>query len=490
MPENQLIVPPAEPILDADFVKKYKDKPVPWGFGDFSEIVYLRTYSREKEDGRKEAWYETVERCVNGAQAIGAGYTKAEAERLYDYVFNLKGSFAGRGLWQLGTPIVQKMSGASLTNCWVTSVEKIEDFEFLMDMLLLGGGVGYSVERASVHEFPKVKSGVKITHERTTDADVIVPDSRAGWTRLLHSVLKAYFYTGRGFSYSTFLIRGYGAPLKTFGGTASGPEVLIAGINEICQVLENRIGKKIRSVDALDVANIIGKVVCAGGSRRSSQLSVGDPDDYLFIRAKRWDLGGIPDWRSNSNNSILADSYDEIIDEIWKGYSGNGESYGFLNRKLARKTGRLGESINDSKVVATNPCCLAGDSKVFSSIGLVPMNEIEKVRPLLDSRLSPDSAYSSPVLCMYKGQGQTYTLATSDGHSIRATADHQFYTRSGWKKLHELNISDEVATSNESRECLWSIISSITKGAFEGVYDLLETDTHSFIANGLSLIHI
>ena len=182
------------------------------------EIVYKRTYSRDIEElGRKEYWHETIARCINGAQDIGAGYTEDEAKRLFDYIFNLKGIFAGRALWQLGTPLVKKMSGVSLVNCWMTTISKVEDFKFLMDHLMLGGGVGYTVERANIHDFPKVKEVDSIKHERSNDADFIVPDSRFGWSELLGKVLDSYFTTGESFTYSTILIRGFGAPLKTFG---------------------------------------------------------------------------------------------------------------------------------------------------------------------------------------------------------------------------------------------------------------------------------
>lgn len=256
-------------ILDPNFVASYSNKPVPWGFNGLGYIVMKRTYARQVDgEDRKEEWYEVVERCVNGAQEIGAEYTEDEAKRLFDYVFNLKGSFSGRALWQLGTPLVKKFSGASLINCWMKNIETIDDFNFIFDMLALGGGVGYSVERSKIHELPKVHPNVKITHLRTNDADIIVPDSREGWSRLLHSVLKSYFYTGKSFTYSTILIRDFGAPLKTFGGTASGAGALISGITDICKVLEARSGKKIRSIDALDIANLIGRIVCAGSSRR------------------------------------------------------------------------------------------------------------------------------------------------------------------------------------------------------------------------------
>jgi len=344
-------------ILSDEFVNSYASKTPLWGFNGLGEIVYRRTYSRDIEElGRKEFWHETIARCINGAQAIGANYTKEEAERLFDYIFNLKGIFAGRSLWQLGTPLVEKMSGVSLVNCWFTNVSSVDDFKFLMDHLMVGGGVGFSVERSVVYGMPKVKKVDFVRHEKTNDADFIVPDSRQGWSSLLGKVLTSYFETGESFTYSTVLIRGFGAPLKTFGGTASGPEVLIEGIADICNILDKRVGKNMRSIDALDIANIVGKIVVAGSARRSAQIAIGDPDDILFLRAKNWGKGDIPGWRANSNNSIFADSEDELIDEFWKGYDGSGEPYGLINRKLMKKTGRLGEKVNDSKVVGTNPC--------------------------------------------------------------------------------------------------------------------------------------
>jgi ribonucleotide reductase alpha subunit len=389
-------------ILSKEFVNSYADKKAPWGFNGLGEIVYRRTYSRDIESlGRKEYWHETIERCINGAQAIGANYTKEEAERLFDYIFNLKGIFAGRCLWQLGTPLVEKMSGVSLVNCWMTTISKVEDFQFLMDHLMVGGGVGFTVERANVHDFPKVQNVGYVRHEKTNDADFIVGDSRNGWSALLGKVLKSYFETGESFTYSTILVRGYGATLKTFGGTASGPEVLIEGIQNICDILNARVGKKIRSIDALDIANIIGKIVVAGSARRSAQIAIGDPDDFLFLKAKNWGKGDIPAWRANSNNSIYADAYDEIIDEFWKGYDGSGEPYGLINRNLIRKNGRLGEKVNDNKVIGTNPC---------GEIGLEdgePCNLAEIFLPNISSK---EELFDVSAL-LYKTQKAITTLA-------------------------------------------------------------------------------
>lgn len=345
------------PILDQSFVESYKTETPPWGFGGLGEIVYLRTYSRPVDGtDRMETWEETIQRVIEGAVEIGVPYTKEQAEKLFDHMYYLRCSVSGRALWQLGTPLVQQFNGTSLNNCYYTNIEKVEDFEMLFDYLMLGGGVGFSVERSKIHDLPKVKARVKIMHERTNDADIIVPDSRQGWRRLLHSVLKSYFETGKSFTYSTILVRESGARLKTFGGTASGPGALIDGITDICAVMDNRAGKKLRSIDVLDICNIVGRVVVSGSSRRSAQIAIGDPDDVLFLRAKNWGSGDVPAWRANSNNSIYADYYDHILPELWKGYTGNGEPYGLLNRRLARKFGRIGEVRPDNSIEGFNPC--------------------------------------------------------------------------------------------------------------------------------------
>ena len=254
--------------LSKEFVRKYKNKQPNWGFNGLGYIVYKRTYARLKEDGNTEEWYETVERCINGAQKIGAQYTKDEMERLFDYIFNLKCNFAGRMLWQLGTSTVDRFGANSLLNCWYTSINEIKSFLFLFENLMLGGGVGYSIRREDVMELPKIKKDVNIIHQSTKDADFIVPDSREGWVKLLENVLNAFYVNGKSFTYSTILIRGAGEKINGFGGKASGPTILVDGIEKISLIFKSREGKKLRSVDVLDICNIIGSIVVAGNVRR------------------------------------------------------------------------------------------------------------------------------------------------------------------------------------------------------------------------------
>jgi hypothetical protein len=42
--------------LTETFLSKYANRTPPFGFNGLGEVVYLRTYSRVKEGGQKEAW--------------------------------------------------------------------------------------------------------------------------------------------------------------------------------------------------------------------------------------------------------------------------------------------------------------------------------------------------------------------------------------------------------------------------------------------------
>ena len=349
-----------EPPVAVDLTKHLSSLPAPdWGFNGLGEIVYLRTYSRFIEgEGRSETWPETVERVVKGAVAINSRLTDAEQLKLAEHIHQLRGSVSGRALWQLGTNMVERFGQDSLLNCYFTNIATADDIVWLMGRLMVGGGVGFSVESEVIHDFPKVK-GAKVTHMATNDADFIVPDSRAGWGELMKRLFTAAF-EGKDFTYSTVLIRPMGAPLKTFGGTASGSTALVAGIDDIMGVLNARAGNKLRPVDVLDICNILGRVVVAGSARRSAQIALGDVDDLRFLKAKRWSDGNIPAWRANSNNTLVANEYEDIPSQFWANFDGNSEPYGLFNRKLARTVGRLGEKKSDPSVVGANPCAEIG----------------------------------------------------------------------------------------------------------------------------------
>ena len=332
----------------------------PWG--PLGYVTYKRTYARRLNENnansKTEEFENTVDRIVKASdKQLKVGFSSEEEKRLKEILLGLKGSVAGRFMWQLGTKTIDRLGLMSLQNCAFTVFnEPIRPFTWAMDALMLGSGVGYNIQREYVYELPKLKRKVRIVRKDTNDADFIVPDSREGWVKLLRKTLESHFITGEGFTYSTICVRGKGTPIKGFGGVASGPEELCWGIREISKLLNSRAGKKARPIDCLDIMNIIGYIVVAGNVRRSAQIAIGDYDDIQYLEAKRWDLG-IPNWRAMSNNSVVCNDITLLPEQFWEGYNGNGEPYGLINLKLSREIGRTGDTnYPDPDVAGYNPC--------------------------------------------------------------------------------------------------------------------------------------
>jgi len=338
-----------------------KEQEIPWG--EIGYITYKRTYARrlneEDSNSDTEEFKDTVLRELKACKdQLNINFTEEEKQNYITTRMSLKWSVAGRFMWQLGTKTVDKLGLPSLQNCaFVTIDSPIRPFTWAFEMLMLGAGVGYNIQKEHVYQIPKVHSNkIKIQRLDEKDADYIVPDSREGWVKLLGKVLKSHFYSGEGFSFSTQLIRTKGAPIKGFGGLASGPEELCWGIEEISKLLNNRSGQKLRPIDCLDIMNIIGYVVVSGNVRRSAQIAIGDYDDLEFLKAKRWDLGNIPNWRAMSNNSVACNEISKLPSEFWDTYN-EGEPYGLINLELSRKVGRTGDTrYPDPNVMGFNPC--------------------------------------------------------------------------------------------------------------------------------------
>ena len=129
--------------LADDFVAGYKDKKPPFGYADVAgnsvgEITFLRTYSRKKDDGTKETWAEVCERVINGMYSLQKDHAKqnrlpwsdakaaASAKEAYDRLFELKWTPPGRGLWVMGTPLVnEQRNSAALQNCAFVSTNEM-----------------------------------------------------------------------------------------------------------------------------------------------------------------------------------------------------------------------------------------------------------------------------------------------------------------------------------------------------------------------------
>jgi len=371
-----------------------ENRPVETPWSTVGYLTYKRTYARVKDEetGETEEFPDTIQRVIDAAQnQLGCGFTDMEVARLRDYFLGLKGSVAGRFLWQLGTATVNKLGLPSLQNCAATVVDHpVRPFTWAFDFLMLGSGVGYNIQREYVYKLPPVLESFKApVRKDEKDADFVVPDTREGWVMLLHHVLESAFFESDykpGFSFSTQLIRGKGARIKGFGGTASGPEDLVWGIMEISRVISARAGTQLRPIDCLDIMNILGKVVVAGNVRRSAQIAIGDSDDMQYLAAKNWATGDIPAWRAMSNNSVVCNNINHLPKEFWDTYNGDSEPYGLINLKLIQSCGRLGETqYKDKKVVSCNPCAEQSLEKYETCcLAEIILSNVESKEELLD----------------------------------------------------------------------------------------------------------
>lgn len=263
--------------LSDQFVDEYKDKKPDWG--PVGEFTYLRTYARniEEEGDRKENWFETVRRVVEGCFDIQKQHchglrlpwddrkAQRSAKIMYEKIFTFKFLPSGRSLWLLGTDFVNTRGSACLNNCGACTTSDIDvkghrPFTWTMDALMLGVGVGFDTKGAGKIIIKEPKKNKEETF--------VIPDSREGWVESLSLIIDAYFFGKQLYSFDYSLIRPYGMPIRGFGGKSSGPDPLKELHESIQRLLKQRIGKQIKSTDIVDIMNMIGVCVVAGNVRR------------------------------------------------------------------------------------------------------------------------------------------------------------------------------------------------------------------------------
>ena len=366
--------------LTEDFLAGYRSKKVPWGYQDAAgnsvgEITFLRTYSRLKEDGTKETWTDVCERVINGMYSLQKDHAKlnrlpwsdskaaASAKEAFDRLWNLKWTPPGRGLWVMGTPIVnEQRNSAALQNCAFVSTDSMnklnpaKPFMFLMEASMLGVGVGFD-DKGADKDF--------LIYEPQEGENHVIPDTREGWVDSVGALINAYLKPDSkapSFDYSE--IRPEGAPIKTFGGTAAGAEPLKKLHDQIRRIFNGRAGDKLSRVDIADIGNLIGVCVVSGNVRRSAELLMGRLDDQTFLDLKNPEKfpernsydPEAPGWAWMSNNSVEV-SVGQDLSSIVEGISRNGEP-GVIWMDVSRKFGRLADPENnkDWRIMGYNPC--------------------------------------------------------------------------------------------------------------------------------------
>lgn len=335
-----------------------------FGYDGFGEIVFYRTYSRIKSDRGQESWHDVVIRIVNGTMSIRKDwylrngiewderYWQDYAGRMAISLFRMYWLPAGRGMWAMGTEFVYTRGAMALNNCGATKLGSndrlSDDFHWMMDALMLGVGVGFEPIRDDLKIYKPAGSFLHF-----------VQDSREGWCDSLKMLIDSYTKPGRRkptFDYS--LVRPKGAPIKGFGGLASGPEPLAFLFKQIEALFETPGIDVVRLKS--DIANMIGCCVVAGNVRRSAELAMGSVKDPIFMDLKDWDkYPEREDYGGMSNNTVRLLTDDEFMSlgEVAKRVVTRGEP-GVANQRNFRK-GRVGKRkipVREDAADLLNPC--------------------------------------------------------------------------------------------------------------------------------------
>lgn len=369
-------------------------------FGPTGLAIYQRTYSRVKPNGERETWPETVARVCEGNLSLVYGPrpewsadVEAEYAELYAMMHDFKILPAGRHLWASGVKGRQYLFNCHVAG-WGEALSKHFEFTFLR--LMEGGGVGanYSSKYLAPFGAPRRELTVHVVcdpshpdYEDMRQAGVLsdvydsdwdgafeVEDSREGWAAALVDLIDTYMTDDEVLHdnrvYDVSRVRGKGSRLKTFGGTASGPQPFAVMLHEVSRVMNGchfgaGIGVAIclRPTEAMEIDHAIAECVVSGGNRRSARMAIchwDDPYIFDFLRCKR---DGSKHWTTNISveiddrfiggltthrGSAFGDYCEKIHRKVVEGMLTNGEP-GYWNSSLSN----VGE-VNE--VIATNPC--------------------------------------------------------------------------------------------------------------------------------------
>ena len=351
---------------------------------EYQEFIHLSRYSRWlPEKGRRETWSETVGRYFDFftehlQEQNNFKLDDVSRKRLEEAVLSQKVMPSMRCLMTAGEAL--KRENVSGYNCSYVAVDSPRAFDEILYILMNGTGVGFSVERQDVIKLPNVADEL---HE--TDTTIVVPDSKLGWAKSLKELIHL-LYSGQIPSWDLSKVRPAGAPLKTFGGRASGPEPLDQLFRFAINIFKNASGRKLTSLECHDLVCKIAEIVVVGGVRRSALISLSNLSDDRMRVAKSgqwWEDNG---QRALANNSACYTEKPEIgifMDE-WKSlYDSKSGERGIFNRQSAKEqAGRNGRRDNDWDF-GTNPCSeIILRSKQFCNLSEVVIRATDDMKTL------------------------------------------------------------------------------------------------------------
>jgi ribonucleoside-triphosphate reductase len=323
----------------------------------YSQFIHLSRYARWlPELNRRETWTETVKRYFDffdGHLKTECGYKvpKELRHRLEQAVLEREIMPSMRCLMTAG-PALERENMAGF-NCSYVAIDRPTAFDEVLYILMNGTGVGYSVESKYVTKLPVVAE----TFQKS-DTVIVVPDSKLGWAKATRELI-ALLYAGQIASWDVSKLRPAGAPLKTFGGRASGPEPLVNCFRFAVDLFKRNAGRRLSTLDCHDLVCKIADTIVVGGVRRSALICLSDFNDDLMRAAKSGRWWDEHPHRALANISYVAEDQPPMglfMKEWLSLYESRSGERGIFSRlackKQAERTGRR----EFDKDFGTNPC--------------------------------------------------------------------------------------------------------------------------------------
>ena len=269
---------------------------------EYQQFIHLSRYARwDYDKGRRETWDETIERYFDFfTRHLEKNHKfkldNGERVGLEKAVKELQVMPSMRCLMTAG-PALEK-ENVSGYNCSYIKVDHIRSFDEILYVLMNGTGVGFSVEEEYVKKLPTIPEELY-----ETDTTIVVADSKLGWARSFKELI-SLLYGGHIPKWDVSKVREAGAPLKTFGGRASGPAPLVDLFNFTVDTFKVAVGRKLKPIEAHDIVCKTAEIVVVGGVRRSALISLSDLNDreMRFAKSGQWWEKDVQ--RALANNSV------------------------------------------------------------------------------------------------------------------------------------------------------------------------------------------
>ena len=269
---------------------------------EYQQFIHLSRYARwDYDKGRRETWDETIERYFDFfTRHLEKNHKfkldNGERVGLEKAVKELQVMPSMRCLMTAG-PALEK-ENVSGYNCSYVKVDHIRSFDEILYVLMNGTGVGFSVEEEYVKKLPTIPEELY-----ETDTTIVVADSKLGWARSFKELI-SLLYGGHIPKWDVSKVREAGAPLKTFGGRASGPAPLVDLFNFTVDTFKVAVGRKLKPIEAHDIVCKTAEIVVVGGVRRSALISLSDLNDreMRFAKSGQWWEKDVQ--RALANNSV------------------------------------------------------------------------------------------------------------------------------------------------------------------------------------------